>query len=89
MLRVPRSLDEFLKDDRYGRHALEGPLSILKQRKDLAWNPSCLDMSQNSAMSEFELLGIPPCAQFARKTSQEETRFRIEKIAKMMLHLIG
>jgi hypothetical protein len=46
-------------------------------------------MGQDSAMSMLEMLGIPPGGQFAGKTSQEETRLRIEKIAKMMLHLIG
>jgi hypothetical protein len=89
LLRVSRTTDEFLKDDRYGRYALEGPLSILKQCKDLAWNPSGLDMGQDAAMSMLELLGIPPGGQFARKTSQEVARLRVEKIAKMMLHLIG
>jgi hypothetical protein len=46
-------------------------------------------MGQDAAMSMLELLGIPPGGQFARKTSQEVARLRVEKIAKMMLHLIG
>jgi hypothetical protein len=46
-------------------------------------------MGQDSAVSMLEMLGILPGGQFARKTSQEETGLRIEKIAKMMLYLIG
>jgi hypothetical protein len=46
-------------------------------------------MGQYSAMSKLQLLGILPGGQFARKTAQEVAGLRIEKIAKMMLYLIG
>ncbi len=61
----------------------------MKQREDLARNSSGLDMSQDSAMSKLEQLGTSPGGQFTRKTSQEKVGLGIEKIAKMMLYLIG